>query len=45
VNQHVSEIVLEFNIFLVLNLHQPLVLKLVLIDLRLLNTLDIIGND
>ncbi len=44
-NQHVSEIVLEFNIFLVLNLHQPLVLKLVLINLRLLNTLDIIGND
>ena len=44
-NQHVSEIVLEFNIFLVLNLHQPLILKLVLIDLRLLNTLDIVGND
>ena len=44
-NQHVREVVLEFYIFLVLNLHKPLVLQLVLIDLRLLNTLDIIGSD
>ena len=36
---------LEFYIFLVLDLHKPLVLQLVLIDLRLLNTLDIIGSD
>ena len=44
-NQHVREVVLEFYIFLVLNLHKPVVLQLVLIHLRLLNTLDIIGSD